>query len=123
MEIEIKRVYEKPATGDGYRVLVDRIWPRGVAKAGAAIDLWLKEAAPSTELRRWFGHMPARWEEFRVRYFEELRDSPASLAPLIERLDEGRVTLLYAARDERLNNAVALREYLDRMGRGRKKRN
>ena len=111
MSIAIKRVYELRSRDDGYRVLVDRIWPRGVAKEEAAIDLWLKEAAPSHALRRWFGHDPARWTAFRARYSQELSECHESLAPLARR---GRVTLLYASKEERFNNAVALKAYLER---------
>lgn len=112
LAIEIKRVYEPAVRTDGYRVLVDRLWPRGMAKENARIDAWLKEVAPSAELRRWFGHYPDRWPEFRKRYFDELRGHHELLRPLVERAQRGRVTLLFAAREERFNNAVALRSYL-----------
>ena len=109
-QIRTKRVYDPPAPDDGRRVLVDRLWPRGLKKADAKIDLWLKEAAPSAELRRWFGHDPARWEEFRGRYSAELGDNRAVLAPLLDA--RGRVTLLFAAHDPEHNNAVALAAWL-----------
>ena len=109
-EIRTKRVYEPAASEDGLRVLVDRLWPRGLKKADAAVALWLKEAAPSAELRRWFGHDPARWDEFRRRYAAELDGNRAALAPLLAA--EGTLTLLYAAHDEEHNNAVALAEWL-----------
>ena len=109
-QIRIKRVYEPPAKEDGMRVLVDRLWPRGLKKADAAIALWLKQAAPSTELRRWFGHDPARWDEFRQRYAAELDDNMAAVAPLLER--RGTVTLLFSAHDAEHNNAVALAAWL-----------
>lgn len=110
----IKRVYERRSRADGYRVLVDALWPRGVAKKDAAIDLWLKEVAPSEKLRRWFAHDPARWTEFRARYFRELDGRKGSLEPLVERARRGRVTLVYGAKEERCNNAAALKEYLER---------
>lgn len=115
--IRAKRVYEEPAATDGCRILVDRIWPRGLAKKSAAIDIWLKEAAPSTSLRKWFGHRPERWLEFKQRYFRELK-SPEAETALAEIRAKGRVdaTLLFAARDEHHNNAVALMEYL-RLGK------
>ena len=112
LAIEIKRVYEPAVRTDGYRVLVDGLWPRGMAKDNARIDEWLKEVAPSAELRRWFGHYANRWPEFRKRYFDELRLHHAALRPLVARAQKGRVTLLFAAREERYNNAVALRRYL-----------
>lgn len=108
----IKRVYEPAAADDGTRVLVDRLWPRGLKRDEAKIDLWLKEIAPSTELRRWFGHAPDRWDEFRRRYAEELLAQPHALAQLREVGEHGPVTLLFAARDEQRNNAVVLRELL-----------
>jgi uncharacterized protein YeaO (DUF488 family) len=109
-QIRLKRVYDPPARGDGTRVLVDRFWPRGLKKAEAAIELWLREAGPSTELRRWFGHDPARWAEFHRRYAAELARNRDSLKPLLEMT--GTVTLLFAARDPERNNAVALAEWL-----------
>lgn len=112
-EVTTRRIHD-PATGaDGRRVLVDRVWPRGMRKEDAAIDLWLKDAAPSRELRQWFGHDPDKWPEFRRRYHAELDAKPEALQPLREFLERGeRVTLLFAARDEQHNNAVALAEYL-----------
>ena len=110
--VQVKRAYEPPAKGDGIRVLVDRLWPRGLSKAHASIDLWLKDIAPSVGLRRWFKHQPERWSEFVRRYSEELDGKPASVAALIGAARRGRVTLLFGARDERRNNAVALHRYL-----------
>ena len=107
----IKRIYEPKAPDDGVRVLVDRLWPRGISKVRAALDLWLKDAAPSTALREWFGHRPERWTEFQRRYREELRDS-AAVEQLREMSRTQRVTLLYAARDEEHNEAAALAEFL-----------
>jgi uncharacterized protein YeaO (DUF488 family) len=110
--IVLKRVYEPPDAADGTRILVDRLWPRGLSKAAAPVDVWAKEIAPSAELRRWFSHDRSRWEEFRERYFRELDDRPAEVRVLTERLHDSRSTLLYAARDSECNNAVALRDYL-----------
>lgn len=110
--IRTKRVYDPPGSSDGLRILVDRIWPRGVKKEDAQVVHWMKELAPSDELRGWFGHDPARWEEFQQRYFAELDQNPEPLARLRELLREGPVTLVYAAKDEQHNNAVALRAYL-----------
>ena len=110
--IGIRRVYDPPACGDGRRILVDRLWPRGLKKAEAAIDLWLKEAAPSTELRRWFGHDPARFDDFKARYAGELRAHPEVLAKLRALHTAQDMTLLFAAHDETHNNAVVLRDIL-----------
>lgn len=115
--IAIKRAYDPPAPGDGTRVLVDRLWPRGLAKANAKIDHWLKDIAPSNDLRRWFGHDPARWDGFRERYAAELSADPERLRPLRELMREGPLTLLFSARDDAHNNAVALREILLRNDR------
>lgn len=110
-KIKIKRAYDEPQTDDGLRVLVDRLWPRGLSKEKARVDLWLKEIAPGDELRHWFGHDPERWAEFRERYRRELEENPAALLELREILaGEETVTLLYAATDREHNNAVALRE-------------
>ena len=116
--IKLKRVYEPPGKNDGVRILVDRIWPRGVSKVSARIDLWLKDLAPSTELRKWFGHDPEKWIEFRERYFRELEKNPPMFAELEQQVGSKLVTLVFGASDEQYNNAVALKEYLDR-GRGR----
>lgn len=115
MDIRLKRAYDTPAHSDGPRILVDRIWPRGVAKEDADIGHWLKGLAPSTELRKWFGHDPDKWLEFRVRYLKELRQKEAAedveqLRSLIENHD--RITLVFAAKDIEHNNAVALRHYI-----------
>ena len=112
MSIAIKRIYEPATAGDGYRVLVDRLWPRGVSKATAAVDLWLRDVAPSTALRTWFHHDPDKWMEFRVRYLAELRRNGGALAPLVTKARQGRVTLVYSARDEQHNQAVVLKSYL-----------
>ena len=113
MGISLKRAYEPPAETDGMRVLVDRLWPRGVTKSRARIDLWLKDLAPSTELRKWFGHDPEKWPEFRKRYRAELKGNPA-LAELREQSRQRDITLVYAARDELHNDAVVLKQVLGR---------
>lgn len=113
MDIRLKRTTEAAAKGDGARLLVDRLWPRGVRKESLHLDAWLKEVAPSTELRKWFGHDPAKWEEFRWRYFAELDARPEVLGPLLAAAGDGRVTLLYSARDMEHNQAVALKGYLE----------
>ena len=113
MSVSLKRAYESPESMDGKRVLVDRIWPRGITKEKAKIDLWLKDVAPSTELRKWFGHDPERWAEFQRKYRAELKGSPA-LTALKELARNAKVTLVYAAKDENHNNAVVLRGILGR---------
>jgi uncharacterized protein YeaO (DUF488 family) len=112
-KIKLKRAYEPPEKGDGLRVLVDRLWPRGVSKSSAQIDVWLKEIAPSAALRKWFGHDPSKWSEFRKRYVRELARQPEAVAQLERAAGQGTVTLVYGAKDERHNNAVALKEYLE----------
>ncbi len=111
-EIRLKRVYEAPSPDDGLRILVERLWPRGLSKERAAVDVWLKDIGPSPELRRWFGHDPAKWEEFRERYWAELERNQDAVAELRRKIREGTVTLVYAARDEQHNGALALWEYL-----------
>ena len=110
--IAIKRVYLPPHGDDGKRVLVDRLWPRGVSKHGAAVDVWLKDIAPSARLRKWFGHDPARWDEFRRRYRAELTDNDEAVAQLRELIKAGHVTLLYGAHDEDHNQARVLLELM-----------
>lgn len=112
MDISIKRIYDPEEEGDGYRVLVDRIWPRGVSREKASWDEWLKEAAPATELRRWFSHDPAKWEDFRKKYFEELDRNTDAVPHLRQLARKGKLTLLYAARDTEHNEAAALKDYL-----------
>ena len=113
MQIWLKRAYEKPGRQDGTRVLVDRLWPRGVSKEEAKIDAWLKEIAPSDELRKWYGHDPDRWEEFKRRYYCELNARRnEAVAKLLEMAWKGRVTFVFGAKNERLNNAEALKEYV-----------
>jgi uncharacterized protein YeaO (DUF488 family) len=117
--VRIRRVYEPPQPEDGRRVLVDRIWPRGLTKAAAAIDAWQRDVAPSNDLRRWFGHDPARWEEFARRYRQELAARLELLQPLLAAAAEGPLTLVYSARDERHNQAVVLQQVLETMlGKG-----
>lgn len=111
--IRLKRAYEKPARTDGQRILVERLWPRGVSKEDAALDLWLKDVAPSPALRKWFGHDPARWEQFERRYWKELEDRPEEVGLLRSKARRGRVTLIYAAHDEEHNGALALKRYLE----------
>jgi uncharacterized protein YeaO (DUF488 family) len=108
MTIKIKRVYETPDESDGKRILVDRLWPRGFSKEKAHVDLWLKEVAPSNELRRWFAHDPARWTEFEDRYHKELSHNGQALAALKEAIGRGPATMLYGAKDESHNQAVVL---------------
>lgn len=112
--IKIKRVYEKPDRADGLRVLVDRMWPRGLKKEEAKVDLWLKEVAPSAELRKWFGHEPEKCGEFSARYFRELKGKNKMVSELAEKVIDGPVTLLYAAKYEECNNATVLKEYLEK---------
>lgn len=113
MSLTVKRVYDPPSPQDGYRVLVDRLWPRGLKKDTAALDLWAKEVGPSRELRQWFGHEPNRWEGFRHRYAGELDAAPETWQALAEKARRHHVTLLFGARDEEHNNAVALKAYLE----------
>jgi uncharacterized protein YeaO (DUF488 family) len=114
MDIRVKRAYRAARQSDGARVLVDRLWPRGLSKERFRFDHWAKELAPTTELRHWFGHDPARWDEFRTRYAEELDAQPEAVEALLALARKGPVTLLYGAKDEQFNNAVALEEYLER---------
>jgi uncharacterized protein YeaO (DUF488 family) len=111
--IKLKRAYEKPLETDGTRILVDRLWPRGLTKRKARIDLWLKEIAPSTELRKWFGHDPAKWRSFRGRYGTELKHHPEQLKLIRSKAKEGTVTLIYGARDQEHNEAVVLKQFLE----------
>jgi len=110
--VKVKRVYDPPSTEDGVRVLVDRLWPRGLTKTKASVDLWLKDLAPSAALRRWFAHDLAKWPEFRARYAEELDAKKPAVAALIGAIRRGTVTIVFGARDASHNNAVALQDYL-----------
>ena len=112
--IKIKRAFDPPTPDDGVRYLVDRIWPRGIKKEELRADEWLKEAAPSTALRKWFGHDPGKWPEFQERYESELDQKPSAWLPILETARQGPVTLLYAARDREHNNAVVLKGYIER---------
>ncbi len=112
--IHLKRAYEEPSPDDGERVLVERLWPRGLTKARAAVDLWLKDVSPSPELRRWFGHDPAKWEEFERRYRRELEGNPEAIELLRRKAERGTLTLVYAARDTEHNSALLLKELLER---------
>jgi uncharacterized protein YeaO (DUF488 family) len=112
MKIQMKRVYDEPSDTDGTRILIDRLWPRGVSKAKAKVDLWLKAIAPSTPLRQWFGHDPGKWEEFKKRYKDELDHNSGAVAQLRALLAQGTVTLLYGAKDKDHNDAVVLQEYV-----------
>jgi len=112
LNIRTKRVYDPPDARDGFRVLVDRIWPRGMTKEQVRADLWLRDIAPSTALRKWFAHDPSKWEEFKRRYFAELDKDPECVHVLLEAAAKGTVTLLFSARDSEHNQAIALQEYL-----------
>jgi uncharacterized protein YeaO (DUF488 family) len=111
--IRLKRAYEKPSRDDGSRILVERLWPRGLTKERAAVDLWLKEVAPTPELRKWFGHDPAKWEQFQKRYWKELEEKKEAIQLLKQKGKQGTVTLVYAARDEEHNGALALKRFLE----------
>jgi len=112
--IKLKRVYEERSKEDGFRILVERLWPRGLTKDRAAVDLWLKDVAPSPELRKWYGHDPVKWEQFCERYWAELRQKKDVINVLKEKSKEGTVTFVYAARDEEHNSAVALKRFIER---------
>ena len=111
--ITLKRVYETAAPRDGLRFLVERLWPRGVKKTALHVDGWLKDVAPTSELRQWFRHDPKKWHEFRRRYFRELDANPDPIAPLLKAARRGRITLVYSSHDTEHNNAVALKDYLE----------
>jgi uncharacterized protein YeaO (DUF488 family) len=117
--IQLKRAYEPADKEDGIRFLVERLWPRGVKKSELPINGWLKDAAPSTELRKWFAHDPAKWPEFQRRYFGELDKNAGTWKPILEAARHGRVTLIYSSHDTEHNNAVALKQFLERKLRGR----
>jgi uncharacterized protein YeaO (DUF488 family) len=115
--IHLKRVYEPAEAADGTRYLVERLWPRGVKKSDLKLDGWMKDAAPTTELRKWFSHDPAKWDEFRRRYFEELTANPEAWQPIVEAARSGILTMLYSSHDAEHNNAVALKEFLEKHGK------
>ncbi|HEX5309060.1 MAG TPA: DUF488 family protein [Solirubrobacteraceae bacterium] len=114
MDVRLKRAYEPATASDGYRVLIDRLWPRGVSRERAKLDQWERELPPSTELRQWFGHDPSRFEEFRRRYIEELRHHRSRISELRRRARQGTLTLVYSARDSEHNDAVVLADVLRR---------
>ena len=113
MRLVVKRIYEAAEGSDGRRILIDRLWPRGMSKARARVDFWAKDVAPSHELRRWYDHEPSRWDEFRSRYFTELDANPEGVKHLREQLGEGAATILFGSKETRLNNATALKQYLE----------
>jgi len=113
MNIQIKRVYEPPSPTDGKRILVDRLWPRGISKSAAKIDLWVKEMAPSNALRAWYAHDPAKWPEFKRKYVAELEANREALNAFLKQISKGKVTFLFNSKEARLNNALALKEYMD----------
>ena len=114
MNIKLKRAYEKPGPEDGFRILVERLWPRGVSKKDAKLDLWLKEVAPSDELRKWYGHVPEKWTEFKKKYFEELDGEKDAVVELLNAVKGKDVTFVYGSKEETYNSAAALREYLEK---------
>ncbi len=112
MSMKIRRVYDLPKKDDGYRILVDRVWPRGLTKEKAQIDSWLKDIAPSSDLRKWFSHDPEKWQEFKERYFKELKEKKNLIEFIEAKTRQGNVTLVYAAKDEQYNNAQCLKEFI-----------
>ena len=116
--LKLKRAYDPASKTDGTRVLVERLWPRGLSKAKLRVDSWLKDVGPSTELRKWFSHDPEKWSRFRTRYFRELDSQPSAWRPILSAARRGRVTLVYSSHDEQHNNAVALQDYLRAKLRG-----
>jgi uncharacterized protein YeaO (DUF488 family) len=112
MKISIKRAYDPPSPEDGVRILVDRLWPRGISKESLRLDMWLKDVAPSAELRKWFGHDPQRWTEFERRYLDELKQNPAAWEPILQAARKHHVTLLFGAKDAEHNNAIVLSSFL-----------
>jgi len=113
MAIKIKRIYQEPEVNDGFRILVDRLWPRGLTKQKAKVDLWMKEIAPSNELRQWFHHDPTQWSEFKNRYFKELELKQDIIKIILEKIHNQDITLLFSAKNEEFNNAIALKEYIE----------
>ncbi len=114
MKIKTKRTYDPPSRADGFRILVDMLWPRGISKEKLSVDLWLKEIAPSDGLRRWFSHDPERWEEFKSHYFEELDANREAVERILQEAGRRPVTLLFSSKEQELNNAAALKEYLEK---------
>jgi uncharacterized protein YeaO (DUF488 family) len=111
--LQVKRVYGTASDEDGFRILVDRLWPRGMSKEKAQIALWLKDIAPNDELRKWFGHDQKKWSEFKEKYHKELGDKESLITLILDKMSSGNVTLLFGAKDEKFNNAIALKEYID----------
>jgi uncharacterized protein YeaO (DUF488 family) len=111
--IKIKRIYEGPAAGDGFRILVDRLWPRGLTKAAAKVDLWVRDLAPSNDLRKWYGHEPEKWTEFKKRYSQEMVGKDENLSLIMDKAKAGTVTFLFSSKEEKLNNAQALKEFIE----------
>ncbi len=116
--IKIKKIYDTPTPDDGIRILVDRLWPRGLSKEKAKADLWLKEIAPNNELRKWYAHDPKKWAEFRKRYFNDLNVKRDLVNQIVQKMKEGDVALLYSSKEEKINNAVALKEYIEKQKKG-----
>jgi uncharacterized protein YeaO (DUF488 family) len=116
MAIKLRRVYDKPKASDGVRILVERLWPRGLSKKNAKVDVWLKDIAPSTELRKWFSHDPSKWEEFRARYFKELNKNREAVKKLLDITEGSDVTFVYASREKEYNSAAALKDYIEKLG-------
>jgi uncharacterized protein YeaO (DUF488 family) len=114
--VQIKRVYDAPTPADGRRILVDRLWPRGLTKEKAKIEYWAKDVSPSNELRKWYGHEPGKWEEFKKRYFTELGENKAAVDELLEQMGKGPVTFVYSSTERAINNAEALKIYLEAKG-------
>jgi uncharacterized protein YeaO (DUF488 family) len=121
MPILLKRAYEKPEPEDGKRILVERLWPRGLKKENAKVDEWLKEVAPSTELRKWYSHEPRKWERFKEKYWRELEDKKELLSRLMVESSQGNITFVFGSKEEKLNNAAALKEYIEKCLIARKK--
>src|SRR5512136_1204253 len=111
--LKIKRVYDQASPGDGRRILVDRLWPRGIKKEDAAIDSWLKDIAPSNELRKWYSHDPAKWTQFKERYWKELDAKPDTVSSLVQQSQKSTITLVFSSKEEKLNNAAALKQYIE----------
>lgn len=114
MNVKLKRVYEEPSESDGTRILVDRLWPRGLTKEKAKVDVWLKEIAPSTELRKWFNHEPSKWLEFKKRYRAEIINNTGVVSALKKHLENGKATIVYGAKDKEHNDGVVIKQYIDK---------
>ena len=119
--IKIKRIYDPPAEDDCFRILVDRLWPRGLSKEKGNVDLWLKEIAPSNELRKWYSHDLKKWAEFKKEYFKDLDMKGELVNQIVQKMKKGDVTLVYSSKEEKINNAVALKEYIEKQKKGSKR--